>query len=110
MKKCLTSQYDWLTNVHQLLQQETVDHNDWISWAAYNAVKYGQKPRPITPSLMLPLFRESSHSPMMVYHAMKVICAVTNHINPGQNPVMVVDQPLFTLAKKIQWKYLDELG
>ena len=82
-----------------------------ISWATNNAIKYGQKPRPSTPSVMLPPFRESAHSPMMVYHGMKVIiCAVTNHINPGQNPVMVVDQPLFTLAKKMQWKYLDELG
>ena len=91
MKKWLTSQYDWLTHAHQFLQQETLDHNDWISWAAYNAVKYGQQPRPITPSLML-LFRESAHSPMMIYHGMKVIiCAVNNHINPGQNPVLVVD-------------------
>ena len=59
---------------------------------------------------MLPPFRESAHSPMMVYHGMNVICAVTNHINTRQNPVMVVDQPLFTLAKKIQWLYSDELG
>ncbi len=110
LNETLESAYDWLTHAHQLLQKETLDQNDWISWAAYNAVKYGQQPRPITPSVMLPLFRESAHSPLMVYHGMNVICAVTNHINPGQTPVMVVDQPLFTIAKKIQWKYSDELG
>ena len=36
--------------------------------------------------------------------AAKVICQAINYINPGQTPVMEVDQPLFTLAKKLQWK------
>ena len=48
---------------------------------------------------MLALFKESAHNPMMVYHGINVKCAVTSHINPGQTPVMVVNQPLLTLAK-----------
>ncbi len=28
----------------------------------------------------------------------------------GQTPVMTVDQPLYAIAKEIQWKKVDELG
>ena len=54
---------------------------------------------------MLPLFTESSSSPEMVWHGMKVLPQAINNINPRQTPVKVADQPLFTLAKKLQWKY-----
>ena len=49
---------------------------------------------------------------MRVDHSINVISAVTYYmyINSVQTPVIVVDQPLFTLAKKIQLKYSDELG
>ena len=60
--------------------------------------------------MMLPLFREPAHSPMMVFHGMNIIAAATKQLNPGQTPVMVADQPLFTLAKKIQLKFSDTLG
>ena len=40
----------------------------------------------------------------MVWHGMKIIRNAINHINPGQTPVMEADQPLFTLAKKLQWQ------
>ena len=36
--------------------------------------------------------------------AAKFIRQAINYINQGQTPVMEVDQPLFTLAKKLQWK------
>ena len=32
------------------------------------------------------------------------------HLNPGQTPVLTCDQPLFTLAKQIQWKWPDTYG
>ena len=35
---------------------------------------------------------------------MKVIGQAINQINPGLIPVKEADQPLFTLAKKLQWK------
>ena len=47
----------------------------------------------------------------MAWHAMKVLCKAINYLNPGQTPVMVADQPLFTLAKNLQWKFPQtELG
>ena len=99
LKETIPTANDWLEHSHQLLSKHALEAEDWISLAAYNAVKFGQVAA-ITPSMMFPLFREPAHSPMMIYHGMNVIIAVSNHLNPGQTPIMTVDQPLFTLAKK----------
>ena len=32
------------------------------------------------------------------------------HLNPGQAPVVTFDQPLFVLAKQIQWKWQESYG
>ena len=61
-------------------------------------------------SMMLPLFRESSSSPVMVYHGMKITKAVTAHLNLGQTPIMEADQPIYTLAKKMQLAFPEEFG
>ena len=39
----------------------------------------------------------------MIAHAISVISSVIKHLNPSQIPVVAVDQPLFALAKQIQW-------
>ena len=38
-------------------------------------------------------------------HAMEVNGQTTHNLDPGQKPVMVADQPLFILVRKLQWKY-----
>ena len=40
----------------------------------------------------------------MAWHAMKILRDTTKHLNPNQSVVMVADQSLFALAKKLQWK------
>ena len=49
---------------------------------------------------MLPLFRQTSSNPMMVYHGMYITKTVTAYLNPGQTPIMESDQPLYQTAKK----------
>ena len=112
LTETLKDVYEWLTHAHGALEVWAMDSctTKWISWAAYFANKFGPPLAPVTPSMMLPLFREAAHSPMMVFHGMNIVAAVTKQLNPGQTLVMVVDQPLFTLAKKIQWKFSDILG
>ena len=34
----------------------------------------------------------------------------TQHVNPGQVPVLTVDQPLYAIAKAIQWSWPDQYG
>jgi hypothetical protein len=41
---------------------------------------------------------------------MEKVKEVTNFLNPGQTPVMTADQPLFVLAKQIQWQWADLYG
>lgn len=66
---------------------------------------------PSTPPMRshpLPLFLESASSPVTVAHVMKLSVTVTNYLNPGQIPILETDQPLYTIAKKLQWKFPDE--
>jgi len=109
LMKTLQDSYQWLEQAHELYQKDCFSSNDWMSWAAYFASRTVTVP-PVTPSFMLPLFRESATSPMMVYHAMEIAKAVTNHLNLGQIPVIVADQPLFTIMKKLQWRYPESHG
>ena len=59
---------------------------------------------------LLPLFQESVHTVAMIRHSIDVVRNAVQHLNPGQTPVLTCDQPLFTLAKQIQWKWPDTYG
>ena len=78
-----------------------------VPWSAYfpNLQDPVSKPPAIT--AILPLFRDVSHTPAtaMVKHGMDIIQQATEHVNPGQTPVFTVDQPLYAIAKRIQWKW-----
>lgn len=39
----------------------------------------------------------------MILHGMNVVNDVVQHLNPGQIQVIAMDQPLFAIAKQIQW-------
>ena len=59
---------------------------------------------------MLPLFTEGSKSVAIIMHAMWLIKQSINSLNPGQIPVVALDQPLYTIAKKVQWTWPNEFG
>ena len=46
----------------------------------------------------------------MIRHSMDVIKRAVEHLNPGQVPVLTVDQPLFGIAKIIQWNWPESYG
>ena len=54
------------------------------------------------PIALLPTFTESAHSMAMVFHS-NVVKNTVHHLNPMQTPVIAFQQPLFALAKNIQW-------
>ena len=41
----------------------------------------------------------------MIKHGMDVVRQATTFLNPGQVPIITVDQPLFALVKMVQWKW-----
>ena len=66
----------------------------------------------ICPSIrtMLPLFTEDSKSVAMIMHAMRLMKQSINFLNPGQIPVVALDQPLYAIAKNVQWTWRNEFG
>ena len=64
-----------------------------ISWSAFFASqqKHNLKPPAIT-SLLL-LFRDAAHTPAMIKHGMDIL-------RSGQTSVLIVDQPLYAIAKR----------
>ena len=89
----------WIEHGIQLLAKSVIENKDFISWAAFHASL--QPISVYSPSLisLLPLFYEKAATLSMVKHGMDIQIKITNHLNPGQIPVMTFDQPLFALAK-----------
>lgn len=46
----------------------------------------------------------------MVKHGMEILQQITAHLNPGQITVTAFDQPLFALAKAVQWCWPESYG
>ena len=61
----------------------------------------------VTIITLLPLFPDDSKSVAMIRHPMAVIQRAVEFLDPGQVPVLTVDQPLFAIAKRIQWEWPD---
>ena len=55
-------------------------------------------------------YYEKAATPAMVKHGMNVQRQAIEYLNPGQIPVTTFDQPLFALAKYVQWKWPDSHG
>lgn len=88
--------------------QQTVQQDSNISWAAYHA---SQQPilliePPPAIIAMLPLFQSFA----MIRHSMDMIKKAVQELNPGQVPVIAVDQPLYAISKLIQWNWPANYG
>jgi len=104
------SEYQWLGRVEELLNKEKLEEREYISWAAHFASLQQEIPRSPAITGLLPLFQENAHTTAMIQHSMKVIKQAINYLNPGQTPVIAMDQPLFAIAKQIQWNNPDLYG
>ena len=101
-------EYLWLDHVRQVLEKSDVEEN--TSWAAFHARRQPSRAQVICPTSLLPLFLERAHTIAMKRHSMNVFRKCIEYLNPGQIPVITFDQPLFALAKKIQWKWSESYG
>ncbi|KAL9982988.1 hypothetical protein ACROYT_G005106 [Oculina patagonica] len=108
-KKCLDQakeeEIKWVENSSQLLKKADLNKEDAIAWAAYHASQ--ELPLHAYEALcaLLPLFYEKSATPAMIKHGMNVLRQAFQFLNPGQILVATFDQPLFALAKLIQWQF-----
>ena len=86
----------WLENVRTTIDtQQNLQEGECLSWAAYHSSR--QKEQDDTQqaiSSLLPLFPDDSKSVAMIRHAVEMIRRAVTHLNPGQVPVIALDQPL----------------
>ena len=96
-------EYAWLGKVKTAVEKSVT--NGWISWSAYHADAHKAVIPPAAINALLPLFLDNAHSAAMIRHSMDIVKAAVQHLNPGQTPVLAENQPLYALAKKIQWTW-----
>ena len=94
----------WMEETLVKFDKENVMADDMLMWAAFHSAKQVEKDPPALTAL-LPIFYEKAATPAMIKHGMDVIRQATTFLNPGQVPVITVDQPLFALVKMVQWKW-----
>ena len=46
----------------------------------------------------------------MIKHSFYVVKSAVEHLNPGQTLVLTFDQPLYAMAKQVQWKWPEDYG
>lgn len=111
-KTAIVDEYSWLDQASRLVTgQETVDKNIPVSWAAFDSHQPScAPPSSVAISALLPLFPDQAKSIAMIRHAMAVIKLSVEQLNPGQVPVIAFDQPLFAVAKEIQWLWPSDYG
>ena len=61
------------------------------------------------PWCMQPLINEDSKSVVMIRHSMDVIQQAVQRLNSVQVPVITLDQPLYAIAKLIQWNWPEKI-
>ena len=94
----------WMEETLVKFDIESVMADDMLTWAAFHSAKEVEKDPPALTAL-LPIFYEKAATPAKIKHGKNVIRQATTFLNPGQVPVITVDQPLFALVKMVQWKW-----
>ena len=100
----------WIVHALPLLEKDNLTSEDTLVWAAYHALTQPVTEDPPAICALLPLLNEKSSTPAMIKHGMDVQRQAIKYLNPQQIPVTTFDQPLFALAKLIQWKWPEVYG
>ena len=94
---------EWINALVDICQASNADTTTKVSFSAF----YASQLPPTKPSrdisTLLPLLNESINSPAMVSHCFKVISKIVQELNPLQPTVITVDQPVYAIAKQVQW-------
>lgn len=103
----LRLEYDWLQHFSST---QDVSDTESVSWSSHHASQERGPKVEVSTSSLLPLLPDQAHSVSTIKHAMDKVKEVTEFLNPTQTPVITADQPLFVLAKQIQWQWPDKYG
>ena len=108
--KPLEQLFPWLNVVESAVCGETHCVNS--SFAAYHSTTAAEEQtEPILcNNTLLPLLPDRIQSPATTRHLMNIVIHITNTINKQQPAVITADQPVYAVAKALQWKYPDLYG
>ena len=111
ISKHTKEEYQWLDNASEVIENKrTGDDSLDTSWFAFHASRQTPGIRATCSTILLPLFQESAHTVAMIKHSLDVISKAVEHLNPGQSLVVTFDQPLYVLAKQIQFRWPEKYG
>ena len=96
---------EWTKCGIYLLNKNKLEYDDRLSWATYHACHQPDPTDPAALNTLLPLFNDKAATFAIVKHRMGIVQRITAHLNPGQMSVISLDQPLFALAKFVQWQF-----
>ena len=112
LERCLTDakvqETNWMNHASNLIMED-LDTDAAVAWAVFHASAVPDLEGHPVISALLPLFYEKS-TPSMIKHGMDVQRKAIEYLNPGQIPVTTFDQPLYALAKFVQWKWPTTYG
>ena len=103
----LADEVEWLDKVSVTDQ---LDADLRITWPAHYASKQRGLAFDESIASLLPLLRESAHSVATIRHVMDRVKETVAYLNPDQTPVIAADQPLYAMAKQIQWLWPNQYG
>ena len=72
------------------------------SWSVFHSSSH-LSPSHQDTSVMLPILRDDSKCPATIKHLLDILVKSIHYLNPDQSAVIGFDQPLYALAKRIQW-------
>lgn len=100
---------NWLENFNMLMDNEN-SYENGLSWGAFNSRHSNDKSSFKSTSAMLPLLKDDINSPAVVMHSLDIVIAATKKLNPNQTPVNTADEPVYAIAKQLQWLYPEKYG
>ena len=104
----LALEYHWLEKV--IVTQE-IDGEVNLTWSAHHASSKRSPEFEVSLTSLLPLLRDQAHSVATVKHVMDKVRDVVDFLNPHyQVPVITADQPIYALAKQVQWQWPERYG
>ena len=106
-RRSIQLEFEWLQKV---MLTEEIDGDVAITWAAHHASQLRCEHFEVSLTSLMPLLRDQAHSVATVKHCMDKVTETVQFLNPGQVPVIAADQPLFALAKQIQWSWPTQYG
>jgi len=100
----------WLNVVESAVCDQVQLELQQMTFAAYHSATAAKPATLSCSNTLLPLLPDHIQSPATVRHLMNITSHITNNISKQQAVVIMADQPVYAIAKAVQWRYPDLNG